>query len=107
MPRAGFEPTVPVFERLETVRALDSAAIGTGSSEIKIYKTAVLAVVLYGCETWFLTLSEEHRLMLFENRVLKRIFGPKKEEVAGGWRRLHNEELHNLYTSTYFIRLID
>jgi hypothetical protein len=61
--------------------------------QIKIYKTIILSVVLYGCETWFLTLREEHRLRVFENRVLRRIFGPKEEEVMGGWRRLHNEEL--------------
>jgi hypothetical protein len=52
-------------------------------------------VVLYGCETWSLTLREEHRLKVFENRVLRRIFGPKRDEETGGWRRLHNEELHN------------
>jgi hypothetical protein len=54
-------------------------------------------VVLYGCETWSLTLREEHRLRVFENRVLRRIFGPKREEVTGEWRRLRNEELNNLY----------
>jgi hypothetical protein len=60
---------------------------------------------MYGCETWSLTLREEHRLKVSENRVLRRIFGPKREEVVGGWRRLHNEELHNLYTSPYIIRI--
>jgi hypothetical protein len=60
----------------------------------------VLALhILYGCETWSLTLREEHRLRVFENRVLTRIFGPKRDEVTGGWRKLHNEELHNLYSS--------
>jgi hypothetical protein len=54
---------------------------------------------LYGCETWSLTLREEHTLRVSENRVLRRIFGPKREEVAGGWKRLHNEELHYLYDS--------
>jgi hypothetical protein len=54
-------------------------------------------VVLYGCETLSLTLREEHRLRVFENRVLRRIFGLKRGEVMGGWRKLHNEELHNLY----------
>jgi hypothetical protein len=54
---------------------------------------------LYGCQTWFsATLREEHRLKVFENRVLRRIFGPKKDEIVGGWRKLHNEELHNLYS---------
>jgi hypothetical protein len=57
--------------------------------KIKIYRTLILTVVLYGCETWSLTLREEHRLRVFENRVLRRIFGPKRDEVTGEWRRLH------------------
>jgi hypothetical protein len=57
----------------------------------------ILPVVLYGCETWSLTIREEHRLRVFENRVLRRIFGPKRDGVIGGWRKLHNEELHNLF----------
>jgi hypothetical protein len=61
---------------------------------------------MYRCETWSLTLSEEHRLRVFENRVLRRIFGPKRDEVTGGWRKLHNEELHKLYTSPRIIRMI-
>jgi hypothetical protein len=61
---------------------------------------------LYGLETWSLTLREEHRFRVFENRVLRGIFGLKSEEVAGGWRRLHNEELHNLYVSPNTIRVI-
>jgi hypothetical protein len=63
-------------------------------------------VVLYGCETWSPTLREEHRLRVFENRVLRRIVGPKRDEVTGGWKRLHNEELHNLYCSPGIIRMI-
>jgi hypothetical protein len=59
----------------------------------------ILPVVLYGCETWPLTLREKHRLGVFENRMLKRMFGPKRDEVTGEWRKLHNEELHNLYSS--------
>jgi hypothetical protein len=59
--------------------------------KIKIYTTITLPVVLYGCETWSLTLTEERRLRVFENRVLRRVFGPKKDEVAGEWRKLHNE----------------
>jgi hypothetical protein len=59
-------------------------------------ETIILPVVLYGCGTWSLTLREEHRLRVFENRVLRRIFGSKRDEVTGGWRKLHNEELHNL-----------
>jgi hypothetical protein len=69
----------------------------------RIYKTN-FAVVLYGCETWSLTLREEHRLSLFEKRVLRRIFGPRRDEVMGGWRKLQKEELHNLYSSSNTIR---
>jgi hypothetical protein len=63
-------------------------------------------VVLYGCEAWSLTLREEHRLGAFENRVLRRIFGPKRDEVTGEWRKLHNEELHDLYSSPSIIRIM-
>jgi hypothetical protein len=63
-------------------------------------------VVLYGCGIWFLTLREEHRLRVFENRVLKRIFGLKRDEVMEGWRKLHNEELCDLYSSPSIIRII-
>jgi hypothetical protein len=63
-------------------------------------------VVLYGCETWSLTVREEHKLRVFENRVLRRIFGPKRDGVTGGWRKLHNQELHNLYSSPSIIRII-
>jgi hypothetical protein len=56
--------------------------------------------VLYGCETWSLIIREEHRLNVSENRLLRKTFGPKIQEVAGGWRRLHNEELRDLYTSS-------
>ena len=63
---------------------------------IKIYRTVVLPVVLYGCETWLLTLREERRLRVFENRVL-RVFGPKRDGVTGEWRKLHNDELNDLY----------
>jgi hypothetical protein len=73
---------------------------------IRLYKTIILPVVLYGCETWFLTLRKEHRLRVFENRVLRRIFGPKRDEVTGDWRKLHNKELHNLYFFPNIIRMI-
>jgi hypothetical protein len=63
-------------------------------------------VVLYGCETWSVTLREEHRLRVFDNRVLRRIFGPKRDDVTGDWRKLHNEELHNLYALPNVIRMI-
>jgi hypothetical protein len=73
---------------------------------MRIYKTIILPVILYGCETWSLTLREEHRLRVFENKVLKRIFGPKRDEVTGGWRKLHNEELRDLNSSPSIIRII-
>jgi hypothetical protein len=63
------------------------------------YVSLILPVVLYGCETCSLTLREEHRLRVFENRVLRGIFGPKRDEVTGDWRKLQNDELHNLYSS--------
>jgi hypothetical protein len=66
----------------------------------------ILPVVLHECETWSLTLREEHRLRVFENKVLRRIFGPTRDEVTGSWRKLHNEELHNLYSSPSIIRII-
>jgi hypothetical protein len=74
--------------------------------KIRLYTTIILPVVLYGCETWSLTLKEEYRLKVFENRMLRRIFGPKRNEVTGEWRKLHNKELHDLYTSPRIIRII-
>jgi hypothetical protein len=70
--------------------------------------TIILPLVLrvYGCETWSLTVREEHKLRVFENRVLRTIFGPKRNGVTGGWRKLHNEELHELYPSPSIIRII-
>jgi hypothetical protein len=74
--------------------------------KVKIYKNIFLSTVLYGCETWSLTLREEHRLRVFENRVLRRICGPKRDEVTEEWRKVHNEELHILYSSPNIIRQI-
>jgi hypothetical protein len=74
-------------------------------AKIKIYKIVVLPVVLYGCETWSLTLREEHRRRVFKNRVLRKIFGPKREE-DGSWRKLHNDELHDLYSSPNIVSVI-
>jgi hypothetical protein len=73
--------------------------------KIKIYKTVILPFVLYGCKTWCLTLTEEHRLRVFEIRVLRRTFGPKREE-DGSWRKLLNDELHCLYSSPNIVRVI-
>jgi len=74
--------------------------------KIKIYITIILPAVLYGCETWSLTLREERKLRVFENIVLRRIFGPRRDEVTGEWRRLHNEELNDSYSSPNIVRVI-
>jgi hypothetical protein len=74
--------------------------------KIRIHETIILPVVLYGCESWSLTLREEHRLRVFENRALRRIFGRKSDEVTRVWRKLHNEELHNLYFSPNVIKMM-
>jgi hypothetical protein len=66
----------------------------------------ILPVVPYGYETWSLTVKVEHRLTVFEKRALRRIFGPKRDEVTGGWRKLHNEELHNVYSTPSIIKMI-
>jgi hypothetical protein len=71
----------------------------------RIYETIILPVVLYGCETWSLTLREEHRLRVFENRMMRRIFGPKRDEVTGEWRKLNNKELRDLYSSPSITRM--
>jgi hypothetical protein len=76
------------------------------NTKIKIYRTIILPVDLYGCETWSLTLRKEHRLRVFENRVLTRIFGPQRDEVTGERRRLHNEQLNDLYSSPNIIWVI-
>jgi hypothetical protein len=76
------------------------------NAKIRTYTTIILPVVLYGRETWSLTLREEHRLRMFENRVLRRIFGPRRDEVTGEWRKLHNEERRDLYSSPSIIRII-
>ena len=74
--------------------------------KIKIYRTIILPVVLYGCETWSLILREECRVRVFENRMLRRIFGPRRDEVTGEWRKLHTEELNDLYASRNIVRVI-
>jgi hypothetical protein len=89
-----------------SVLNLLSSRLLSKNIKIRINKTISLPVVLYGRETLSLTLREEHRLRVFENRVLRRIFGPTRDEVMGDWRKLHNEELHNLYSSPNIIRII-
>jgi hypothetical protein len=95
---------VSQFKYLEMTVTNRKAHLLSKSIKIKIYKTIILPVVLHGCETWFLTLREEHGPRVFENRVLRRIFEPKRD---GGWRKLHNEELCDLYSLASKIRIIE
>jgi hypothetical protein len=88
-----------------SVQSLLSFRLLSRNVKVKINETIILPV-LYGCETWSLTLREEHRLRVFENRVLRRIFGPKGDAVTEEWRKVHNEELHILYSSPNIIRQI-
>ena len=74
--------------------------------KINIYRTTILPVVLYGCETWSLTLREERRRRVFENMVLRRLFRPKRDEVTGEWRKLHNEEFRDLYSLPNIVRVV-
>jgi len=94
-----------------SVQNLLSSCLLYKNLNIKIYRTIILPVVLYGCETWSLTLREERRLRVFENsvfenRVLRRIFWPKRDEVTGEWRKLHNELVNNLYSSHNIVGVI-
>jgi len=81
------------------VQNLLSSRLLSKNLKIKIYRTIILPVVLYGYETWSLTLREERKLRVFENKVLRKIFGPRRDEITGDWRRMHNEELNDLYSS--------
>jgi hypothetical protein len=87
-------------------RVVLSSRLLSRNLKVKMYKTVILPVVLYECETWSVTLREEQRLRVFENRVVRRIFGPKRDEVTTEWRKLHNEELYNLYSSPDIIRQV-
>ena len=89
-----------------SVQNLLSSRLLSKHLKIKIYRTIILPVVLYGCETWSLTLREERKLRVFENMVLRTIFGTRREEVTGEWRRLHNEELNDLYSSPNILQVI-
>jgi hypothetical protein len=88
------------------VQSLLSSRLLSRNLKVKIYKTIILPVVLYWRETWSLTLREKHRLRVFENRVLRRIFEPKKDEVTGQWRKLRSGEVHNLHSSSNSIMQI-
>jgi hypothetical protein len=87
-----------------SVQSLLSFLLLSRNVKVKIYKTIFLPAVLYGCETWFITLREDRRLKVYENMVLRKIYGPKRDEVTENWRKLHNEELHNMYSSPDIIR---
>jgi hypothetical protein len=89
-----------------SVQNLLSSWLLSKNVKVRIYKIIIFPVVLYGCETWSVTVREEHKLRALENRVLRRMFRPKRDGVTGGWRKLHNEELHNLYSSPSIIRII-
>ena len=88
------------------VQNILSSRLLSKNLKIKIHRIIILPVVLYGCETWSLTLRGERGLRVFENRVLRRIFEPKRDEVTGKWRKLHNEELNDPYTSPSIVRVI-
>ncbi|KAJ4427536.1 hypothetical protein ANN_25184 [Periplaneta americana] len=96
---------VEKFKYLGATKLLSSSLLSK-NLKVRIYKTVILPVVLYGCETWTLTLREEQRLRVFENKVLRKIFGAKRDEVTGEWIKLHNAELHALYPSPDIIRNI-
>jgi hypothetical protein len=81
-----------------SVQNLLSSSLLSKNLKFKIYRTIIMPVVLYGCETWSLTLREERRLTVFGNRVWRRVFGPKRDEVTGEWRKLHNEDFSDLYS---------
>ena len=89
-----------------SVQNLLSSSFLSKKLKIKIYRTIILPVVLYGCESWSRTLREERRLRVFENRVLRRVFEPKRDEVTGEWRKLHNEELSDLYSLPNIVRVV-
>jgi len=88
------------------VQNLSSSRLLSKNLKIKIYRTIILPVVLYGCETWSLILREERKLRLFEKKALRRIFGPWRDEVTEEWRRLHKEELNDLYSSPNIVQVI-
>jgi hypothetical protein len=87
-----------------SVQSILSSSLPSRNVKVKTHKTIILPVVLYGCETWSLTLRKEHRLKVFVNRVVRRIVGPKRDEVTGEWRKLHSEELRILYSSSNIVR---
>ena len=92
--------------RYYSVQNLLSPRLLSKNLKMKIYRTIILPVALYGCETWSLTLREERRLRVFENRVLRRVLRPKRDEVTAKWRKLHNQELRDLYSLPYLVQVV-
>ena len=88
-----------------SVQNLLSSRLLSKNLKIKIYRTIILPVVPYGCESWSPKLREERRLRMFEKRVLRRVFGPKRDEVTGEWRKLYNEEIRDLYSLPNIVRV--
>jgi len=102
-----FAVTVKLFYSVGNKNCnFDKKCLLSKNLKIKIYRTIILPVVLYGYGTWSLTLREERKLRVFQNMVLRRIFGPRRDEITGVWRRLHNEELNDLYSSPNIVRVI-
>ena len=89
-----------------SVQNILSSSLLPKKLKITIYRNIILPIVLYACETWSLTLREERRLRVFENRVLRRVFGKKREDVTGEWRKLHNDELIHLYSLLNIVRVV-
>jgi hypothetical protein len=92
--------------KLAYINTLLFSSLLSKNLRVKIYRSIILPIVLYECETWSLTLREGRRLRVFDNRVLRRIFGPKRDEVTGEWKKLHNEKLHDLYSSPTIVQVI-
>jgi hypothetical protein len=90
----------------DSLQNLTSSCLLSKNIQIGILRNIILPVVLYGCATWSLILREEYCLRVFDNRVLRRIYGPKRDEMTGGWGKLHNDELHSLYPSPNISRII-
>ena len=99
-------PANKLFYTAVSVIYVHVCILATHYIYLSIYRNIILPVVLYGCETWSLTLREERKLRVFENMVLRRIFEPRRDEVTGDWRWLHNEELNDLYSSPNNVRVI-
>ena len=95
-----------IFACYYSVQNLLSSRLLSKNLKIKIYRTIILPVVLHGCEIWSLTLRERRRLRVFENRVFRRVFGPKRDEMTGEWRKQHNEELNDLYFLPNIMRVV-